>query len=506
MKWVCWLLLVCAALCGTGAQAQAIGGDQTACNALLRHDFLTLPDTPGTISSGTFVAATATLPAHCDVNGVVAPHVGFGMWLPAAAQWNHMFLEHGCGGFCGIVATPFACTGPLLRGYACIQTDMGHKSTLTDAGWADHNLAAVIDFAYRSTHVTAVIGKALVAAFYGGAQRHAYFMGCSTGGRQGLVEAERFPADFDGVVSIAPAANETGAGLQLLWSVTANLDAQGKPILSGDKLPMLHRAVIALCDMNDGVKDGLICDPRLCHFDPGTLLCKAGAAADCLTAAELGVVRKIYAGPQDSHGRQLYTGGLQPGSELNWGRAYLGLDGKPADYAHMMQQFWRYLAFMSQPPAGWDALRDFNWDRDPQEVGGMETLYSAENTDLRHFARDGGKLVLVQGWYDNSVVPLNTVDFYLGVTRFMGGPAATLRFARFFTVPGMEHCTGGDGPWAVDYLRSLDDWVANGEAPDRILAVHPKPDAAAKVLYLGTNLPLPQAEVAFSRTLVPFVR
>jgi hypothetical protein len=486
-------------LCVTPAQAQP-----AACAALTQKNFSQLPDTPGRIVSSTFIAADANLPAHCDIVGEVAPHVGFGMWLPQPAAWNHKLLAHGCGGFCGIVATPFACTGPLLRGYACIQTDMGHKSTMTDGDWAKGNLPAIVDFAYRSTHVTAVMGKALTQAYYGQPQQHALFMGCSTGGRQGLVEAERFPHDFDGVVSIAPAANETGAGLQLLWSVKANLDAGGKPILSADKMPMLHRAVVEQCDMNDGVKDGLIGDPRLCHFDPSRLLCKGADGPDCLTRPELQAVQKIYAGPSDSHGNRLYTGGLQPGSELNWGHAYLGEHGKPASYAHMMEQFWRYLAFMSEPPPAWNALRDFDWDTDPQRVGGMESLYTGETMDLRKFAAAGGKLLLAQGFYDNSVVPLNTVDFYDGVTRAMGGPAATRRFARFFTIPGMEHCTGGDGAWAIDYLGALDAWVSKGDAPAEILAVHPRPEAVSKLRYLGTNLPLPSGDIAFSRPLFPY--
>jgi pimeloyl-ACP methyl ester carboxylesterase len=505
MKHGIWLIAACMfMLWCLPAQAKTSAADTAACSALAHADFLHLTDTRATITTAHFVEAKSDLPAHCAINGVVTPHVGFGMWLPARSAWNHRFFESGCGGFCGIVATSFACTGPLLRGYSCIQTDMGHKSTLVDAGWANHDLSAIIDFAYRSTHVTAVIGKALNRAFYGEDERHSIFFGCSTGGRQGLVEAERFPKDFDGVVSIAPAANETGAGMQLLWSIMADLDKQGHPILAASKLPMLHRAVISQCDMNDGIKDGLIGDPRLCHFDPAKLLCKSGPNSNCLTKAELGVVQKIYAGPHNSAGRSLYTGGLQPGSELNWGKAYLGNGGKAAFYAHMMRQFWRYLAFMSQPPPSWDAIQDFDWDRDPQRVGGMEALYTGENPDLRHFKRDGGKLLLIQGWYDNSVVPLNTIDYYEDLTRFMGGATGTQSFARLFTVPGMEHCMGGDGAWSIDYLRAIDGWATTGTAPDQLLGVHPTQKGAAALRYLGTNLPLPASDVAFSRPLFAY--
>jgi hypothetical protein len=491
-------------LAGLRSPAHAAADPASSCAALHGGGFGDLVDAPTQILNAHWVAASASVPAHCDITGYVATHVGFGMLLPSPAQWNGKLVSHGCGGMCGIVATDFACDGALRASYACVQTDMGHTSSLTDAKWADHDLQALVDFGYRATHVATVAAKAVTAAFYARAPRHNYFFGCSTGGRQGMVSAERFPADFDGIVAIAPAINETGAGMQLLWSVRANLDLQGRPILPAAKLAVLHDAVLAACDMNDGIKDGLIGDPRGCHFDPATLLCKAADGKGCLTRAQLDVVRKIYDGPADSQGRPLFTGGMQLGSELTWGSAFIGTPGHPPSYRAFMDEFWRYVGFMSAPGPTYDAITQFDFDRDPQRLGGMETLFSGSDPDLRGFARRGGKLLLAQGWNDNSVVPLNLLDYYDGVTRFMGGRDATLGFARLFTVPGMEHCQGGDGPWGINYLTVLDGWVEHGQAPDQLLGQHPKPGVV--VDWGGTSFPLAADKVAFARPLFLYPR
>ncbi len=484
-----------ASLAARPAQADentAPGGAQ-ACKALVGSGFAGVLDAPTAITSANYVDASAGQPAYCDVAGYVAPSEGFGLWLPS--NWNGKFLTRGCGGFCGIVASEFACKDPIRLGYACLQTDMGHKSTLTDGAWAYHNLQAKIDFAYRATHVTVLAGKAIIAAYYQRPSARNYFLGCSTGGRQGMVEAQRFPLDFDGIASVAPAMDETGSAIQLTWSIDANR-AEGRNILPPEKVAMLHAAVIAACDLNDGVKDGLIGDPRRCTFRPSSLACRAGETPDCLTAPQLAVVEKLYSGPQDRAGHKLAHGGTFLGAEPQWVPAYVGVDGEPGKYGAMMQEFWRYLGFDQDPGPGW-TLDQFDFDRDPARVGSTESLYTGENPDLRRFKSAGGKLLLVHGWADESVVPGTSLEYYSDATRFMDGPAATRDFFRLFMVPGMKHCTGGEGAYGINYLAVLENWVENAQAPERIVGERPKD--GVPIPYLGVGMALTPDQVVMTR-------
>jgi hypothetical protein len=396
------------------------------------------------------------------------------------------------------VAGEFACKDPIRIGYACLQTDMGHKSTLVDAAWAADNLQGKIDFADRSTHETALAGKAIGAAYYGRAARYNYFLGCSTGGRQALVEAERFPEDFQGIVAVAPALNETGASIQLTWSLLANrLD--GHNILPASKLSMLHQAVVAACDMNDGLRDGLIGDPKLCRFDPAKLACHGADAPTCLTPAQVGVIQKIYAGPPNTvSGLPNFTGGAPLSSEGHWGPGYIGAGDAMGTTGVLETEFWRYLGFPQSEGAGW-TLDRFDFNRDPARIGEMEKLYGAGDPDLRAFKAVGGKLLLVHGLSDDNVVPGGTIDFYEGVTRFMGGGAQTTPFMRLFEVPGMNHCTGGEGAYAIDYMEVLEAWTEAGQAPDRLIGLHPKD--GVQIPYLGVGLSLDAAQIAFRRPM-----
>ena len=471
-------------------------GSAQRCKTLGTANFGDIQDAPTQIVTATYVPASATRVAYCDVEGYVAPTIAFGLWLPAE-NWNGKYIVRGCGGFCGSVAMELACPQHLRDGYACLHTDMGHRSTMTDAKWAYNNLQAEVDFGYRATHVATLAGKAIASAFYDQAPRYSYFMACSTGGRQGMVEAERFPFDFDGIVAIAPVIDETGAGIQLLWSTRVNRDSAGKEILTADKIPALHAAVVADCDMNDGVRDGLIGDPRLCHFNPAKLLCHGGDSPTCLTPAQVAVVREIYGGPHDSHDAALYTGGAQPGSELNWIGSYISKDGRPATYADMQAELWRYMGFWPDPGPNWKTS-DFDFDRDPRRVGMMEAIYSGSNPDLRKFKRAGGRLILAQGWADQSVTPLNIVDYYDLATRTMGGRDQMITFARLFTVAGMNHCSGGEGAYGINYLAALERWVEKGEAPERLIGVRPKDPAALDFFGIDTDRLKPD-QIAFSR-------
>lgn len=494
------LLLVSAAPAQTRtASASTPDSAEGICAKLPQEDFATILDAPTQVTAARVIPASKHAPAHCEVEGYVQPNVGFVLSLPLTG-WNGKFSQIGCGGFCGFVLAS-RCDAMVTRGYACIMTDMGHKSTPLDAKWALNNLQGELDFGFRATHVATLAGKALTQSFFARAPEHSYFLGCSTGGRQGYVEAQRYPNDYDGIVAGAPPISETGAGMALLWNVVQLNDERGLPQLGPAALQRIHAAAIASCDANDGLKDGLIGDPRACRFDPSELVCKSDASSDCLTVAQADAVRRVYRGPRDSKGRGLNTGGPLPGSELNWIGNYVSRDGSRSTYWQFMTDLFRYLAFMPDPEASWTP-RDFDWDRDPKRLGTMEALFSGMNPDLRQYKAAAGKLISFQGWADQSVMPLNVINYYELTERTMGGRQATQQFYRLFMIPGMNHCTGGEGAHAVDYLSYLEAWVEQGKAPDMMLAAHPKSSAGFTMEY-GSHLPDP-GQIAFTRPLYPY--
>ena len=446
-----------------GAAARA---DQARCEAFVNEDFSTLPEAATHLLAASWSAPAENQAGYCELNGYIAPSVGFGIRLPAKDDWNGRFIFRGCGGFCGAVWIE-RCSDAVERGYACIASDMGHKSTALDAKWAYNDRQAEIDFAFRATHVTAVAGKAITARYYGTASNYAYYQGCSTGGRQGMVAAQSFPEDFDGIIAGAPVINETGAGIQLVWNVQANLDKDGKPILKADDLPMIHSAAVNHCDANDGREDGIIDDPRNCDFDPVSLICGRGNRDACLTPAQVEVVNKIYQGPVDDQGESLHLGGLMRGSELNW-TAYIGTEESPAVYDGFMGDLFRYMAYSEDPGPDWQ-LESLPFTQDRSAFGVMERLYTGTNPDLRRFKRRGGKLLVYHGWRDQSVIPFFSLDYHAIATRAMGGKQATEQFYRLFMIPGMNHCQGGPGPWEIDYLSAMEAWVERGEPPEKLV-------------------------------------
>jgi pimeloyl-ACP methyl ester carboxylesterase len=438
--------------------------DATArCQALKGGRWADIPSAPTWVISATYHAATAERRAYCDVEGYVNPTVNFGIWLPSQ-DWNRRYIVRGCGGSCGVVAMEIACAKHLRDGYACVHTDMGHRSDQIDNNWAANNLQGLVDFGYRATHVVTVAGKAIVTAFYNGPPRWSYFYGCSTGGRQAMVEAERFPDDFNGIVAVAPVDIGPFGSSNYVPPGSMNADTQGHQILTDLDIPMIYRAVMKACDLKDGVADGLFA-PSDCAFDPGVLLCKPGSAAaphTCLNAEQVDLVRRF-------HGK-----GAQPGSELNW---FGNLSRAPGPQTQFAQ------------PRG-----------DPVIA---ETLNNAGDPDLRAFNAHGGKLILAHGTTDLIVLPGQTIDYYETATRVMGGPQNTTGFFRFFLIPGMDHCSGGDGAWSVDYLTPLTRWVEQGHAPDKVIGVHPKLGAQFDYFGLDTDKFQP-GEIAFSRPHFPY--
>jgi hypothetical protein len=464
------------------------------CAAVAAADFSEIQDAPARVTTATLVEANADRPAHCLVQGHVLPSVGFELRLPTSG-WNGKFFEVGCGGFCGNI-TQTACDWPLTKGYACIASDMGSKSGRIDAGAFYNNLQAQLDFGFRGAHVTALAGKAITEYYYGKAPSRAYFHGCSSGGQQALSEAQRFPWDFDGIIVGAPSPTFSGPMMYYEWS-GRNLLGKMTPA----DLQVVYDNVMAKCDGDDGLKDGIIGDPRTCKADPAELQCHTAKTTACLTMEQVTAVKKVYAGPTTSKGEKIYTGGPMRGSELTWygslqGVAYYG-DGAINQYP---VQYFRYVGFMpAQGPKG--KYIEFDYDRDYKRLGMAEALFgNANNPDLRKFATAGGKLIMYNGWADNSDIPSDAIDYYETAEKVMGGRSATQKFFRTFTIPGMYHCTGGPGAFAIDYVSYLEAWVERGQAPDVMIGVRPISENRAD----WVKFPLDRAKVSIVRPVYPY--
>lgn len=485
------------------ARDVSVAAAQAGCRSLEKADLAALQDAPTHITRAKWVAAHGTAPAYCQVRGYVEPHVGFAMLLPGT-RWNGKFIEVGCGGACGYIDED-SCHDPLRRHYACIVSDAGHRSSGGGWKWTRNNLQAKVDYGYRGAHVTAIAGKALTGLFYRQPPRESYFDGCSTGGRQAMVEAERFPWDFNGIVAGAPPLNFTANSLAQLWAALAVTRPGGKAILTPAAVQLVHRTVLAQCDLDDGVRDGVVGDPTACDFDPGRLLCRAGQNKDCLTGGQVAAVRKVYAGPfagTDS----LSQGGYMPGSELEWIGADISAEGgRGFLYSYDGGKF-RFAAFVPDPGPGWQP-RDLDFRADYRRLGMTESLYSAANPDLRQFKRSGGKLLMYQGWNDPFEPPTAATHYYETVQRLMGGRAATQDFYRLFMVPGMGHCALGEGAWAIDYLTYLERWVERGKAPDELVGWHvvlPSNPLQAQATMRDLLYPPQSGEATFSRPVYPY--
>jgi hypothetical protein len=451
---------------------------ETQCRQIASADFSGIPDAPTQVSAADLVKEKSDVAAYCKVEGYVHPQVGFELRLPLT-NWNGKFIEVGCGGWCGSINT-IACNAPIRRGYACIATDMGHKGSGVDVLWAEHNLQALIDFGYRATHVGALAGKAIAARFYSKPPNRSYFMGCSTGGYQGITSAQKFPWDFDGVVAGAPDIDGAAASLRGAWILRTLLDEYGKPRLTKEDLQIVHDAALARCDKDDGIHDGIIGNPSACHLNARDLVCRAGQTQRCLTSSKFDAVAKLYAGPMNSKGEKISTGGFLPGSELAW------LEFWPAD---SLEQFYRYGIPGYSTREQWK-YTDFDFDHDPQRMG-LAAYYDNSNPDLRKFKQGGAKLIVYHGATDTIDLPGAMTDYYETVEKTMGGRKATQDFFRLFLIPGMNHCTGGKGAFTVDWLSILEAWVEKGRAPNVVTSVHVRDDYLASAPLPDLPTPLP---------------
>jgi len=450
---------------------------------------LDLAGMTGTAVSITSAAATSATPgnwAACDVHGNLAPQEQFEAFLPTTT-WRQLYMQTGCGGFCGGVniSAPVAtgCAPLTGRQFVMAADNEGHFGTAAfDATFgADPQLRE--DFGHLSEHTLTVFMKKLIAIFYGAAPAFSFYDGCSQSGHEGLMEAQQFPRDFNGIVSGAPAMITQPLNVWYqAWNALANLGPDGQPILTADKLPILHAAAVKACDSING----LVMDPMTCRFDPASTQCPANATstAACLTAAQVAAARKLYEGPRDAQGELMYPGWQVPGSELNWipwvvPAPNSGFTIDPTIAVNTI----RYLAERDINPSL--GLQDVSFTAASfrKIMAATGDVFDATDPDLTAFRDAGGKLIIWHGLADPAISPIGTIAYYQAVEDHMGGLAATQQFARLFLLPGVSHCGGGQGPGSFDALTALIGWVEQGTPPSSLLTTQ-APTAADPVQSL----------------------
>jgi feruloyl esterase len=441
--WAVGVTLTIAMGCGVAEAAPAAG---MACSDLraVRVDSMTM-----TLAESVKAGEDAKypkLPAFCRVAATLRPTVDseikIQVWMPEAAEWNGKYEGTGNGGWGGSIDAGALASG-VMRGYAVSSTDTGHAGG--SASFAMGHPEKLIDFGYRSVHGMTVAAKALIAAYYGSGPKLAYFEGCSSGGRQALMEAQRFPDDYGGIVAGAATNNWTKMMFGRMWVAQATLSNPANYI-PPEKYPVIHKAALAACDAMDGVKDGVLDDPRKCSFDPGVLACEDGAdGVDCLTKPQVEAAKRIYSPTMNPRTREEVFPPMERGSELVWGKLAGG--PKPIELA---DDYFKYVVFENPK---WD-FRTLNFDGDVakaiQKDGGM---LSATNPDLRPFFARGGKLIAYHGWTDQQVMPENSINYYKSVVATVGETKTEASY-RLFMAPGMNHCGGGDGPNKVRHAGS----------------------------------------------------
>ena len=445
------------------------------------------------------------VPAFCRVAAEVTPtpdsDIKIEVWMPANG-WNHRYRGQGNGGFAGVIDYS-GMAAQVRRGYATSGTDTGHSGSAIDAGWALGHPEKVADFGYRGIHETALKAKAIIDAYYGGGPDRSYFASCSDGGREALMEAERFPGDYDGILAGAPANDWTHLLAAAMWDMQATaLDPAG--YIPANKIPALSAAVLKACDARDGVSDGIVNDPRQCNFDPSSLQCQGGDSNGCLTAAQAEALKKIYAGPRDSAGRRLFPG-YPPGGEDGPGGWSLWITGPQPERSLMFFFGAGYFTNMVYEKSGWDP-RSFKLD-DGMKLAETKTakMLNATDPNLAPFIKRGGKLILYHGWSDAAIPATNTIEFYNSVASKLGQRRLD-SFVRLYMAPGMQHCSGGPGPSSFgedgapvpddaehNVFTALQHWVEKGSAPSSIIATKYADDDPGKGVKMTRPLcPYPQ--------------
>jgi len=414
-------------------------------------------------SAGRAGGAFRELPAFCRVSVTLQPSsdsdIKVEVWLPSAG-WNGKFQAVGNGAWNGAIGYP-ALADAVRRGYAAASTDTGHAGA--GASFALGHPEKLTDFAYRSEHLMAVQGKAIIAAFYGNGPTRSYWNGCSAGGRQAFKEAQMFPADFDGIIAGSPGLDWSGRSAQAV-RISQMLQSEALRF-TPSQLKRLHNAAVEACDTNDGLKDGLLANPTTCKFNPAAVQCTAGGASgkDCLTPAQVDVVRAIYS-PLTNAKTKREIGGLMPGSELGWTDQGWTASARATGLDH-----FRYVIF--KDPA-WEILK-FNAATDvPKLEEGESAAVDARDPNLKPFFDRGGKLLQYHGWSDPQITPLGSTKYFESVQAALGGKVNIANSYRLFVAPGMGHCNGGEGPSEFDKVVLMEQWVEQGKAPDQIVASH----------------------------------
>ena len=437
-----------------------------------------LPD----LSISAVESVTEPVP-HCKLTGLLGREIGFSVWLPA--DWNGKFVMGGGGGFVGSIQNQALALGALQRGYATAGTDTGHQANGVDGSWALNNLERLVNYGHVAIHRVSETAKHIAAMHYAKRPERAYFAGCSNGGRQAMAFSQRYPEDFDAILAGAPAFDFAGvaaAFLNVTKHMYPNMDELAAPLLTPDDRAALASAVLAQCDANDGLEDGIMNDPRDCDFDAGTL----GLAAEKIAA-----IRSVYDGPRNADG-PVHPGWPFGGEDGQggWGAWLAGPGQQPAGgppsagfgfgvdimrYMVLHDPTWRY--------------EDMTFDGFRERAATTSATLSATSPDLDAFRARGGKLLIYHGWSDAALSALATIDY---VDDVYARDASARDDVRLFLMPGVLHCAGGPGPWMVDYLDVIEQWVASGTAPDQLVAgfadgsgarplcAHPE-----KVVYVG---------------------
>ena len=460
------LWVVCVAVGVSTETLSAAGSCETLSALKLPDTIITMAQS---VAAGGFSAPAAggggevfsTLPGFCRVAATIKPtsdsDIKVEVWLPAS-EWNGKYQAVGNGGWAGSLS--YAAMARALRdGYATSSTDTGHAGT--SASFALGHPEKLVDYAYRSVHEMTVKSKAIVTAFYGTDATRSYFNGCSTGGRQALVEAQRFPNDFNGIVAGAAANPKTRLDAWRIWITQAMLKDQAS-FIPQEKHPIIHRAVLDACDVLDGVKDGLIENPTRCRFDPAVLACRGADSPNCLTTAQLEAAKVVMSPVKNRHtGELIFPASSRAPS--SGGRACSAVRTRTSN---ALEQF-KYIVF-KDPKWNW---RTFDLERDlaAAEKTGQDTL-SAVDPNLTAFTQQGGKLIMYHGWSDPSIAPQASVNFYTSALGATKTPARESTWLRLYMVPGMGHCSGGEGPDTFDMMSALDSWVEKGQLPQRIEA------------------------------------
>ncbi len=446
-------------------------GPVVGCSSLATLDLSALKGAPTELTSAT--TTTINGGTYCAVSGYISPQEQFTIDMPVST-WQGDYLQLGCGGFCGGLppASPLAaagCTQVAGNEFVMAADDQGHASpSSTDGIWARDDMALRINFGYTSEHLLRLVANALITRYYARPPSVAFFDGCSDGGHEALDLAERYPADFKGILAGAPAGNWGGSMAEsLAWGARSNMDQNGNVILTSAKLSALHAAVLKAC----ANADGYIADPRACTFNPASIECPRGTDTDaCLTPQEVTVVQNEYLGPHDSQGNEFFGGGLPYGSELAWD-GWVTSDGGPAKGLEDYQFAQNYLADMAfvHSPASFSLS---SWKFDIASYQSMEELagiYDATSPDLSAFKRADGKLIIYSGWADQAIPPFSQVDYYAAVEKETGGFTASQSFTRLYMVPGGYHCLkGGDPSVTADFLTPLINWVEDEQAPSSL--------------------------------------